>query len=107
MQLGILFNLVCLIIDVSEVKFPGEAKQNNLTPECGESIQVDGVKVVKSPFIDNIAIYQHNYQQKVYLYPEWTLQNAGKKEDVSLLILILKKEKVTIRKPPEWMIQVT
>jgi hypothetical protein len=24
-----------------------------------------------------------------------------------LLILILKKEKVTIRKPPEWMIQVT
>jgi hypothetical protein len=27
-----------LIVDVSEVKLPGEAKQNNLPPECGQPI---------------------------------------------------------------------
>jgi hypothetical protein len=27
-----------LIVDVSEVKLPGEAKQNNLPPECGQLI---------------------------------------------------------------------
>jgi hypothetical protein len=32
-----------LIVDVSEVKLPGEAKQNNLAPECGQPI--DGVKM--------------------------------------------------------------
>jgi hypothetical protein len=33
----LLFNLA-LIVDVSEVKLPGEAKQTNLPPECGEPI---------------------------------------------------------------------
>jgi hypothetical protein len=27
-----------LIIDMSDVKLPGEAKQNNLPPECGQPI---------------------------------------------------------------------
>jgi hypothetical protein len=31
-------------VDVSEVKLPGEAKQNNLPPECGQPI--DGVEMV-------------------------------------------------------------
>jgi hypothetical protein len=30
-----------LIVDVSAIKLPGEAKQNNLPPECGQPI--DGV----------------------------------------------------------------
>jgi hypothetical protein len=29
-----------LIVDVSEVKLPSEAKQNNLPPECGQPIGV-------------------------------------------------------------------
>jgi hypothetical protein len=37
MQLVILFNLV-LIVDVSEVKLPGEAKQNNLSHEYRQLI---------------------------------------------------------------------
>jgi hypothetical protein len=32
-----------LIVDVSEFKLPGEAKQNNLRPECGQPIDTDGV----------------------------------------------------------------
>jgi hypothetical protein len=27
-----------LIVDMSDVKLPGEAKQNNLPPECGQLI---------------------------------------------------------------------
>jgi hypothetical protein len=37
MQQVILFEFG--IIDVSEVKLPGEAKQNNLPPECGKPIE--------------------------------------------------------------------
>jgi hypothetical protein len=33
-----------LIVDVSVVKLSGEAKQNNLPPECGQ--QIDGVLLV-------------------------------------------------------------
>jgi hypothetical protein len=29
-----------LIVDMSEVKLPGEARQNNLPPECGQPIDV-------------------------------------------------------------------
>jgi hypothetical protein len=29
-----------LIVDTSAVKLPGEAKQNNLPPECGQPIDV-------------------------------------------------------------------
>jgi hypothetical protein len=35
-----------LIVDVSEVKLPVEAKQNNIPPECGLSI--DGVLKVST-----------------------------------------------------------
>jgi hypothetical protein len=38
------------IVDVSEVELPGEAKQNNLPPECGQSI--DGVLMAAS-FLDS------------------------------------------------------
>jgi hypothetical protein len=31
-----------LIIDMSAVNLPGEAKQNNLPPECGQPIDVGG-----------------------------------------------------------------
>jgi hypothetical protein len=30
--------VILLIADVSEVKLPGEAKQNNLPPKCGQPI---------------------------------------------------------------------
>jgi hypothetical protein len=35
-----------LIVDKSEVKLPGEAKQNNLPPECGRPI--DGASKTKA-----------------------------------------------------------
>jgi hypothetical protein len=31
-----------LIFDMSAVKLPGEAKQDNLPPECGQPIDVGG-----------------------------------------------------------------
>jgi hypothetical protein len=37
MQLVILFNLVCWSLTRVKSKLPGEAKQNNLPPECGQS----------------------------------------------------------------------
>jgi hypothetical protein len=40
-----------LIVDVSEVKLPGKAKQNNLSPECGQPIggvnHLPGCKMLK------------------------------------------------------------
>jgi hypothetical protein len=53
MQLVILFNLVCLIVDASEVKLPGEAKQINLPPEYGQPIYTgeNGVNRRKLPFM--------------------------------------------------------
>jgi hypothetical protein len=32
-----------LIVDMSEVKLPGKAKQNNLPPECRQPIEVGEV----------------------------------------------------------------
>jgi hypothetical protein len=34
-------NKTMLIVDVSEVKLPGEARQHNLTPECGLGQPID------------------------------------------------------------------
>jgi hypothetical protein len=32
-----------MVVDVSGVKLPGEAKQNNLPPECGQPIDAGDV----------------------------------------------------------------
>jgi hypothetical protein len=41
-----------LIIDMSEIKLPGEAKLNNLPPECGQPIDAgDDVWGVEIAFI--------------------------------------------------------
>jgi hypothetical protein len=45
-----------LIVDVSEVKLPGEAKLNNLPPECGEPIDADENGTNKED--------DHNYSSK-------------------------------------------
>jgi hypothetical protein len=47
-----------LIVDVSEVKLPGEAKQNNLPPECGQPIDgrvfvIWGVTILHCSFLKN------------------------------------------------------
>jgi hypothetical protein len=40
-----------LIVDMSEVKLPGEANQNNLPPECGQPIDAGGVALnARNPF---------------------------------------------------------
>jgi hypothetical protein len=48
-----------LTIDVSEVKLPGEAKQNNLPPECGQPIDDGGSMLSNFPLVSqNIPSYQ-------------------------------------------------
>jgi hypothetical protein len=46
-----------LIADVSEVKLPGEAKQNNLPPECGQPI--DGVMAPVNAIYKSHAVQKH------------------------------------------------
>jgi hypothetical protein len=57
-----------LIVEMSEVKLPGEAKQNNLPPECGKPIDVyehPAVWIFRQNFIN--FIHHHESPKAGYI----------------------------------------
>jgi hypothetical protein len=68
-----------LIVDVSEVKLPGEAKQSNLPPECGQPI--DGGLPVFASGVGNMLAANNdisinrNHEQRHFAIRKYAFSN--------------------------------
>jgi hypothetical protein len=57
-----------LTIDMSAVKIPGKAKQNNLPPECEQPINAGGV-ATSMVDIASLRLVEHKLPHPLLVYP--------------------------------------